>query len=188
MKRNGLLSLISEDLYRYGGSGIWAFIVKFLISPGFSCTVWYRLDKWRCQTKFRRFMFWWVWLMHRRSRRIWHVDIAGDIAGGLYVGHAVGGGIIINDKVKIGKNCNIHHGVTIGVKNRGKNPGVPTIGDNVYIGPGAKVFGGITIGDNTAIGANAVVATSIPDNAVAVGVPAKIISHNGSEGLVNRKV
>jgi serine O-acetyltransferase len=51
----------------------------------------------------------------------------------------------------------------------------PTIGDNVTIGAGAKVLGGIVIGDNVTIGANAVVTKSLPDNVVAAGVPAKII-------------
>jgi serine O-acetyltransferase len=51
----------------------------------------------------------------------------------------------------------------------------PTIGDNVTIGAGAKVLGGINIGDNVTIGANAVVTKSLPDNVVAAGVPAKII-------------
>lgn len=187
--RNDLLKTLTADLYRYTGRrGLLCGLMTFLFIPGFSCTFWYRLNRWRCRTRFRRLAFWWVWLMCKRSVRIWHVHIEGDIGGGLCVGHAEGGGVIINDKVKIGKNCNIHHGVTIGVKNRGKNLGVPTIGDNVYIGPGAKVFGGITIGDNVAIGANAVVVTSIPDNAVVVGVPGRIVSYNGSEDLVNRKV
>ena len=183
------LSNISADLYRYTGKyGILRGLLTFVLVPGFSCTVWYRLDKLRKKNVLLRVAFCWVWLMRRRSRFVYHVDIAGEIDGGLYVGHAEGGGIIINDNVKIGKNCNLHHGVTIGVKNRGKNPGVPTIGANVYIGPGAKVFGGIMIGNNVAIGANAVVISDVPDNAVVVGVPAKIVSYAGSEGLVNRKV
>ena len=122
----------------------------------------------------------------RRSERIYHTVIAGEIGPGLCVGHAIAGGIIMNDKTRIGKNCNIHHGVTIGVKNRGCAVGVPVFGDNVYIGPGAKVIGGIRIGNNVAIGANAVVTHDVPDNAVVGGVPARILSHNGSSGLINR--
>ena len=59
---------------------------------------------------------------------------------------------------------------------------------NVYIGPGAKVIGGIRIGNNVAIGANAVVTHDVPDNAVVGGVPARILSYNGSSGLINRCV
>ena len=69
----------------------------------------------------------------------------------------------------------ISHQVTIG---RSKNL-VPVIGDNVYIGPGAKIFGGIRVGNNVRIGANCIVFQDIPDNAVVGGVPAKIIKIKG---------
>lgn len=56
-----------------------------------------------------------------------------------------------------------------------KHPGLPIIGDNVYIAKGSIVMGGITIGNNAIIGANAVVNIDVPENGVAAGVPAKII-------------
>jgi serine O-acetyltransferase len=62
--------------------------------------------------------------------------------------------------------------------------GSPTIGDRVYVGSGARLIGRITIGNDVAIGANAVVTKNLPDNAVAVGVPAKIISYEGSKDFV----
>jgi serine O-acetyltransferase len=105
-----------------------------------------------------------------------------QIGPGLLIGHF--GGILISNAAKIGKNCNLSHEVTIGVTNRGERAGVPTLGDNVYIGPGAKIFGAITIGNNVAIGANAVVTRDVPDNAVVAGVPAKVISMRGSEGYI----
>ena len=74
----------------------------------------------------------------------------------------------------------------VGQANRGGNKGYPTIGDNVYIGPGAKIVGAVKVGNNVAIGANCVVTKDVPDNAVVVGVPGKIISYTGSEGYVNR--
>ena len=89
---------------------------------------------------------------------------------------------------KIGKNCNISPGVNIGKANRGKNKGYPTIGDNVYIGPGAKIIGAVKIGNNVAIGANTVVTKDIPDNACIGGVPARILSMEGAEGYVNNRV
>jgi serine O-acetyltransferase len=87
---------------------------------------------------------------------------------------------------KIGKNCRIHTGVTIGAK-AGSTNIFPTIGDNVYIGPGVKISGDIHIADGIAIGANAVVTKSFtePDITIA-GVPAKKISDKGSEGLLIR--
>lgn len=85
------------------------------------------------------------------------------------------GTIVVSNKAKIGKNCRIHPSTSIGDYN-----GAPTIGDNVYIGPGAKIFGNIRIGNNVAIGANAVVNTDIPDNVTAGGIPAKVISDKSS--------
>jgi serine O-acetyltransferase len=67
-----------------------------------------------------------------------------QIGPGLYIGHQ--GGIVINEQVVIGKNCNLSQQVTIGVSRRGERAGVPTMGDNVYIGPGAKIFGKIQVG------------------------------------------
>lgn len=79
-------------------------------------------------------------------------------------------GIIINGKSKIGKNCRIYSNVVIG----SVNGECPTIGDNVYIGAGAKLIGGITIGSNIKIGANAVVNKSFQEsNITLVGIPAK---------------
>ena len=108
------------------------------------------------------------------------------IGKGFYIGHF--GTIVVNGGTVIGDNVNISQGVTIGQTNRGKRKGVPVIGNGVYIGPGAKVIGKVTIGNNVAIGANAVVTEDVPDNACVAGVPAKIVSMNGAEGYVNRKV
>jgi serine O-acetyltransferase len=107
-----------------------------------------------------------------------------EIGSGFYIGHF--GGIVINEKSVIGKNCNISQGVTLGQANRGKNKGYPTLGDNIYIGPGAKIVGAVTIGNNVAIGANCVVTRDIPDNSVVVGIPGKVISQRGSTGYVER--
>jgi serine O-acetyltransferase len=99
-----------------------------------------------------------------------------------YIGHF--GGIIINAKVKIGDNCNISQGVTLGVSGRGENRGVPTIGNNVYIGANAVIAGPITIGDNCVIAANTLVTKSIDDNAVVVGVPGVIVNYNSSKDYI----
>jgi len=93
---------------------------------------------------------------------------------------------VISPKAIIGNNCNLSCGVVIGETFRGKRRGVPVIGDKVYIAPGAKVIGGVTIGDNVAIGTNCVVTKDIPDNAVVIGVPGRIISYDGSIGYISR--
>lgn len=94
----------------------------------------------------------------------------------------IGGGIYIDhphythlNAEKIGRDFKTKHNVTIG-NNRG---GIPTIGDNVFVGVGAVVVGKIKIGNNVQIGANAVVTKDVPDNAVVVGNPAYIIRLNG---------
>lgn len=81
-------------------------------------------------------------------------------------------GVVIHKDAKIGANTKIYQNVTIGGLPDG---GVPVIGQNVLIGSGAVILGGINIGDNAKIGANAVVLIDIPPNSTAVGVPAKIL-------------
>lgn len=80
-------------------------------------------------------------------------------------------GIVIGKGCIIGDECKIYQNVTIGRK----NSGYPTIGHNVTIYPGAIVIGRIKIGNNVIIGANAVVVSDLPDNAVAVGIPAEVL-------------
>lgn len=84
------------------------------------------------------------------------------------------GTIVVNNRARIGKNCRIHACVNIGAS--GGQKAAPQIGDNVYIAPGAKIFGDIKIPNNTAIGANAVVNKSFEEeNKVLGGIPAKVI-------------
>ena len=80
------------------------------------------------------------------------------------------------DGVVIGSNVTITHGVTIGHV----NGAAPILLNNIYVGPGACILGGITIGNNVVIGANAVITKDIPDNAIVVGNPSRIISYKGS--------
>lgn len=102
---------------------------------------------------------------------------------GLSLAHT--GPVIINGK--LGEYCRVHVGVNIGVK-AGTDTEKPTIGDRVYIGPGAKIFGAIEIADDCAIGANAVINKSFLEKGVTIGgVPAKIISKKGSHGLLHVK-
>ncbi len=97
---------------------------------------------------------------------------------GLSIAHY--GPIVINSGARIGANCRIHPGVCVG----GLDGKAPTIGDNVYLAPGAKLFGGISIGDDVAIGANAVVGRDIASSSTAVGVPARIVSTKGAKRLI----
>jgi len=110
---------------------------------------------------------------HRLSTRLGFSIPKNVFGAGLCIVHY--GTIVVSSKAIIGENCRIHPSTSIGDYN-----GTPTIGNNVYIGPGAKIFGNITIGNNVAIGANAVVNADIPDNVTVGGIPAKIISNKSS--------
>ena len=101
---------------------------------------------------------------------------------GLAIVHV--GTIVVSGDAKIGKNCRIHVCTNIGRAPSKSGVGAPKIGDNVYIGPGAKLFGDITIPDNCVIGANAVVNESIKESCTVAGVPAKKISNKTSETYI----
>ena len=104
---------------------------------------------------------------------------------GLSIAHY--GCIVVNSKARIGKNCRIQEGVTIGATNG--NSKAPIIGDNVFIGSGAKIIGDISIANDVAIGANAVVVKSINESAVTyAGIPAKKISENDSHSNLSPKL
>lgn len=91
---------------------------------------------------------------------------------GLYLVHW--GSIVISSKAAIGKNCTIHSCVNVGAS----DSGAPTMGEDVYLGPGAKLFGNIRLGDRVRVGANAVVNKSFPDDVTLVGVPANVVKLN----------
>jgi serine O-acetyltransferase len=84
---------------------------------------------------------------------------------------------------EMGENCTVQQGVTIGAirPNRwaGK-PRPPTLGNNVYLGAGAKVLGDVKVGDNVVVGANSVVLTDIPENVTVMGIPARIVSRHAA--------
>lgn len=110
------------------------------------------------------------------------IPASAKIGPSFYIGHF--GGIIINSGVTIGTNCNVSQGVTIGVSGLGEKRGVPIIGNDVYIGANSVVSGKIVIGSNVLIGACSMVNRSLSDYDVVLGVPAIVISKNGSKGYI----
>lgn len=110
------------------------------------------------------------------NRLIFSCDISFDssIGNNLKLPHQ-GLRVIIGPKIKIGNNVKIYPNVTLGAKLNNEKYSYPIIGDNVIIGTGARILGNVRIGNNVKIGANSVVLTDIPDNCLAVGVPARII-------------
>ncbi len=174
------------DLHRYFGGG--HFLRAYFTHPGFKYTYHLRLFQFVNRNKFLILLkpFVIIHLLHFEHKYGIQIPRQTRIGKGFYIGHY--GTIIVNGDAIIGDNVNISHGVTIGVSNRGRNKGVPTIGNNVYIGPGAKIIGKINVGNYAAIGANAVVTQDVPDHACVAGVPARIINMEGSEGYVNNIV
>lgn len=116
------------------------------------------------------------------------VEISADtkIGGGLYIGHPFG--ITVNPGTIMGKNCNIHKGVTIGQENRGIRKGVPVIEDEVWIGVHATIVGAIHIGSDVLIAPNTYVNCDIPSHSIVFGNPC-IIKHkdNATQGYINSK-
>jgi serine O-acetyltransferase len=110
-------------------------------------------------------------------------DIPENVFGaGLRINHF--GNIIVNNSANIGMWCDIHQGVNIGSNNSASGEKlVPRIGTNVWIGPGAKIFGDIDIGDEVQIAANAVVNKSALSRTTLGGVPAKVIGNTGTEAV-----
>ena len=96
-------------------------------------------------------------------------------------------GIVLSAQ-SVGKNLTISQNVTVGMTCHNGKKDFPIIGDNVYLAPGSAVIGKITIGDNVAIGTNCVATKDIEDNSVVVGIPGRIISHNGSYEYINNPI
>ncbi|MBQ8317533.1 MAG: serine acetyltransferase [Lachnospiraceae bacterium] len=132
---------------------------------------WYRVERW-------------LWLHHIpilpqiikvAIRIIWAsvLPYQAEIGENTIIGYQ-GLGVVIHKSTVIGKNCIIRQNVTFG-GGGGPEGGVPILGDNVSVGANSVILGNVHIGNNVTIGAGAVVVTDIPDNAVAVGVPARVI-------------
>jgi serine O-acetyltransferase len=175
--------IIKADLFRYGGlSGTKGFI-KGLLIPGFRYMYLFRKIS-NCKRHSLKWLFFNL-LKRRYSYKYgFQIPAATEIGEGLYIGHY--GTIVINTRVKIGKNCNIAHGITIGQANRGKLKGYPTIGDNVWIGTGSVIVGNINIGSNVLVAPNSFVNVDVPDNSLVLGNPCKIVNKaNPCEGYIN---
>lgn len=101
-----------------------------------------------------------------------YIPHTAEIGEGTMLGYG-GLGVVIHGRAVIGKNCLIGQHVTIGGTSQKYD--VPILGDNVFVGAGAKILGPVRIGNDVVVGANAVVLTHLPDNSLAVGIPAKVI-------------
>ena len=118
-------------------------------------------------------------LLYRLNAILCHAVIGrkARLGPGLVIVHSLG--IMINGDVCAGKNLVLEHEVTMGSE-KGRSP---VLGDDVFVGAGAKVLGGVKVGSHAKIGANAVVTKDIPDGATAVGVPARVVKIHGRRVL-----
>lgn len=151
----------------FGAQGLWVMLV-------------YRFGRWRYGVRpviLRKFFSLIYKILYKIIQIITGIELPceTEIGKQFVIDHY--GGIIVSGYAKFGDNCRIRSGVVVGIKNIDE-PGVPVIGNNVDIGAGAKLIGNIRIGNNVLIGANAVVLADVPDNSIAVGVPAVIKARN----------
>ena len=158
---------IRADLRAYAGDwgaqGFWVMLV-------------YRFGRWRYGVRpapLRKLLSFLYKVLFKFVQIITGIELPCEVPVGrnFVIDHF--GGIIISGYAQFGDDCRIRNGVVVGLKNVNE-PIAPVIGNNVDIGTGAKILGNIRIGNNVVIGANAVVLTDVPDNCVAVGVPAII--------------
>jgi serine O-acetyltransferase len=165
---------IREDLRSYDGrwsaQGFWVMLV-------------YRFGRWRYRVRpapARKFFSFIYHVLFKVVQIVTGIELPCevDVGRNFIIDHF--GGIVISGYTKFGDNCRIRNGVVVGLRNV-EDERAPIIGNNVDIGSGAKLLGAIRIGDNVLIGANAVVLIDVPDNSIAVGVPA-VVKPRGMSG------
>ena len=145
----------------WGAQGFWALIV-------------YRFGRWRYGVKpapLRKLFSLIYKVLYKLIQIVTGIELPCEVPIGKNFVIEHSGGIVVSGFAKFGDNCRIRNGVVVGLS-RVDDPCAPSFGDNVDVGAGAKVLGNISIGNNVCIGANAVVLCDVPDNSIAVGVPA----------------
>ena len=118
------------------------------------------------------------WISQRAVRKTGiEIHPGAKIGKGLFIDHGMG--VVIGETAEIGDNCTIYQNVTLGGTGKDHGKRHPTLGNDVMIGSGAKVLGPFRVGDGARVASGAVVLDEVPDNATAVGVPARIVRING---------
>ncbi|AAK78664.1 serine O-acetyltransferase [Clostridium acetobutylicum] len=143
----------------------------FLLYPCIHALIWYRI----AHVFYKHKMFFIARLLSQIVRAFTGIEIhpGATIGKGLFIDHGMG--VVIGETAEIGDNVVMYHGSTLGGTGKETGKRHPTVGNNVFIGSGAKVLGPIKLGDGCKIGANAVVLKDVPSNSTAVGIPAKVI-------------
>ena len=146
-----------------------------LLYPGFHVLVTHRI----AHFLYRHRLLFLARLVSQLSRHLTGIEIhpGAKIGQRLFIDHGMG--IVFGETTEIGDNCTLYQGVTLGGTGKDHGKRHPTLGDNVLIGAGAKVLGPFRVGDNARVAAGAVVLNEVPDDATAVGVPARVVRIGG---------
>jgi serine O-acetyltransferase len=176
-----MFSLIRSDIRRKAlwcyESDRWSAIVKTLLTDGTAAMFWYRLMHWAGR--------WHLAPLEMVFNKL-NVICCNCIIGrgarfgpGFVLVHSTG--VVINGSVRGGSNVTIEHQVTIGADRRQS----PIIGNDVFVGAGAKILGEISVGDGARVGANAVVVDDVPAHSTVVGIPARVVRQRTGPGGVD---
>ena len=149
----------------------------YTLYSGFKAVRAYRKANWFYRHNMKYIARW----ISQRARHKTGIEIhpGATIGKGLFIDHGMG--VVIGETAEIGDYCTIYQNVTLGGTGKDHGKRHPTLGNNVLVGAGARVLGPFKVGDNARIAAGAVVLTEVPENATAVGVPAKIVRINGEK-------
>jgi serine O-acetyltransferase len=182
-----LKQIILSDYKRYGIAKVsfWILVKIFVVMPipGLKFMTIFRLTQYFRRRNRLLFYFFFLWLRNLKIKYGFDISYRTQIGKGFYIGHF--GNIVIHGDTIIGDNCNISQGITFGVSNSGTTIGVPTIGDHVFVGPGACVFGAIRIGNHVTISANAVVTEDVPHYHTVLSTKTTIINKDLSSFYIH---
>ena len=169
--RPRLFELIRSDMKRYFPNGR-SVLAAYIKRPMFRYVFWLRVVNRLKQNRISKYslaIIPYFILRHYQFKYGIHIGTSTPIGKGLCIQH--GDGVYLNVQ-SIGENFTVYQGVTLGSS---PNKGLPTVGNNVTVYMGAKVFGDVILQDNCVVGANAVVRHDVDENAVVVGIPARRI-------------
>lgn len=150
-----------------------------LCYPGFQAVTMHRVSNrlWRSRLPMKLA----ARILSQIGRSITGIEIhpGARIGSGVFIDHGMG--VVIGETADIGPKCLLYQGVTLGGTGKESGKRHPTLEENVVVGAGAKILGGITIGRNTRIGAGSVVVKNVDENCTVVGIPGRIIHQAGTK-------
>jgi serine O-acetyltransferase len=186
LRTDGWESPLAADVRRHYEScdgTHWQRLFRCMRTPGVQAMAVTRFGQWTLQQPhWARYLLDPLYLLANLYVKVcWGIEMSRftQIGPGLHIAHF--GAIAVSPFAVLGRNCTLSQSTSIGVAGHGESEGAPVIGDDVYIGPGARLLGRIRIGNNVRIGPNAVVEEDIADNAVVAMEPGcKVVNYAGN--------